>query len=81
MSGVIDTLSWEGFREGLDDIRYASTLILAAKTAEKSSNPAKRKKATEAIAFLDKLDAKNCDLSWMRLKIIRLIIELSDVEK
>ena len=81
VSGVIDTLSWEGFREGLDDIRYASTLILAAKTAEKSSNPAKRKKATEAIAFLDKLDAKNCDLSWMRLKIIRLIIELSDVEK
>ncbi len=26
--GIIDTIQWEGFREGVDDIRYLTTLIL-----------------------------------------------------
>ena len=25
--GVVDTIAWEGFREGVDDVRYLSTLI------------------------------------------------------
>jgi hypothetical protein len=27
MNGVIDTIEWEGFREGVDDVRYLSTLL------------------------------------------------------
>ena len=26
-NGVLDTLEWEGFREGVDDIRYLTTLL------------------------------------------------------
>jgi hypothetical protein len=25
--GVVDTIAWEGFREGVDDVRYLSTLL------------------------------------------------------
>lgn len=32
-NGVIDTVEWEGYREGVDDIRYL-TLLLERKTAE-----------------------------------------------
>jgi hypothetical protein len=27
IDGVIDTIAWEGFREGVDDVRYISTLV------------------------------------------------------
>jgi hypothetical protein len=27
VDGVIDTIQWEGFREGVDDVRYLSTLL------------------------------------------------------
>src|SRR5450756_2215923 len=27
MNGVIDTIEWEGFREGVNDVRYLSTLL------------------------------------------------------
>jgi len=32
--GVIDTLGWEGFREGVDDARYLTTLMDALDKAE-----------------------------------------------
>ena len=36
--GVIDTLQWEGFREGVDDIRYATLLHGLAVKAAASTN-------------------------------------------
>jgi hypothetical protein len=33
-NGVIDTIEWEGFREGVDDTRYAATLIKKGKNPE-----------------------------------------------
>jgi hypothetical protein len=35
-SGIVDTVPWEGFREGVDDMRYLSTLLEMGKIPEKA---------------------------------------------
>ena len=75
--GVIDTLQWEGFREGIDDVRYATRLRLAAAAAAAGAP------ATEALAWLDAVDAQRADLDALRLEMINWILRLSpagDVE-
>ncbi|MBV5327028.1 MAG: hypothetical protein JZU65_05230 [Chlorobium sp.] len=37
-TGVIDTVQWEGFREGIDDIRYLSTILAAPGVSTSSIN-------------------------------------------
>ena len=34
VNGVIDTIQWEGWREGVDDVRYLTTLIETIETAK-----------------------------------------------
>ena len=68
--GVIDTLAWEGFREAVDDIRYASTLALAIK-----NNPA-HPQAKAAQAFLDAMTGEERDLDALRRDIIGWILKL-----
>jgi hypothetical protein len=69
--GVIDTLQWEGFREGIDDVRYATRLRLAAAAAAAGAP------ATEALAWLDAVDAQRADLDALRLEMINWILRLS----
>jgi len=42
VDGVIDTIAWEGYREGIDDLRYLATLRKAIGKAEKSAAAQKR---------------------------------------
>jgi hypothetical protein len=48
--GVIDTVQWEGFREGIDDVRYVCALEEAIARAK--LDPAKREEAVRAEAWL-----------------------------
>lgn len=76
IDGVIDTLAWEGFREGVDDVRYITTLehILAASTSEGSQA---KTTLQEAGAFLTELRGyKGEDLSGMRSRIVSYILRL-----
>jgi len=57
VDGVIDTLAWEGYREGVDDVRYVTTLQEAIAKAAKSGRAGVRQKATSAQEFLDRLKA------------------------
>ncbi len=68
--GIIDTLAWEGFREAVDDIRYASTLALAIR-----DNP-NHPQAAAAKAFLDGITGKEPDLDALRRDIISWILKL-----
>ena len=68
--GVIDTLAWEGYREAVDDIRYASTLALAIR--ENPNHP----QAAEAKAFLETMDPSQADLDALRAQIIAWILKL-----
>ena len=70
--GVISTLALAGFREGVDDIRYATKL---KQLIEQCGKGPKAKLAAAAQAYLDKLDA-NDDLYLIRLEMIDYILKL-----
>ena len=75
--GVLDTLEWEGIREGADDIRYA-TLIqqLARPLLNSQTNVPGDFAARQALKFLADLDTDDHDLSTVRLEMIRHILNL-----
>lgn len=76
VDGVIDTVAWEGFREGVDDVRYASTLKLLAEKMQKSTNVKVKQAAENALSFLNGINTKDDDMELVRLQIINKIIEL-----
>jgi len=71
--GVIDTIQWEGYREGIDDLRYLATLRKAIEKAEKAGG---EEKAKAARAFIGTMDIKKGDLSVLRNEMIGWILEL-----
>jgi len=69
--GVIDTVQWEGFREGVDDVRYLSTLLKAIEKARRSYSP----DAAEAERWLEQLDPTR-DLDDLRNGMVEWILKL-----
>ncbi|MDP7349222.1 MAG: DUF4091 domain-containing protein, partial [Phycisphaeraceae bacterium] len=69
VDGVIDTLAIEGYREGIDDIRYVTTLALKVRGAKDGSAKA------AARRFLDQLSADG-NLDQKREAIIEHILQL-----
>lgn len=74
--GVIDTLAWEGFREGVDDIRYATLLCDLARRAERHGDFDVRRRGGAALAYVASLDPSACDLNAFRAEAQRWIVEL-----
>lgn len=64
MNGVVDTLEWEGFREGVTDVRYLTTLLNAIETAKGQGID-----TSEAESYLSGLKAAN--LSALNLDVVR----------
>jgi len=80
VNGVIDTIEWEGYREGVDDVRYLTTLQAAINQAEKSGSPQRMKVADKAKAYLAQLkkaDLFTIDLDQTRRQIVDYILKLS----
>lgn len=80
-NGMIDTLAWEGFREGIDDVRYATFLKQEAQKAIESGNAEARREAKKALMWLELLDAKTADLSAARQEIIEYILKIQKLAK
>ena len=74
-SGCIDTLQWEGFREGLDDIRYATKLKQLALPLVKGTAD-QRYAAKKALQLLADADGDDMDLTTLRYEMIRHIQRL-----
>ena len=78
LDGVIDTLAWEGFREGVDDVRYLSTLMNRLNALRPCALATTAFKAAEQhisslkVRTLDKLDDE-------RLAIINLLLSLQNL--
>jgi len=72
-NGVIDTIQWEGFREGVDDVRYLSTLLKAIEKARQSYSPL----AAEAERWLEQLDPAG-DLDRLRDEMMEWILKLQN---
>ncbi|GAI79943.1 unnamed protein product, partial [marine sediment metagenome] len=76
VSGIIDTMQWEGYREGIDDVRYLTTLVNLIEKADKS-----KANVREAESYLSKLkdndiNAVQTDLYKTRSEIINYILKL-----
>jgi hypothetical protein len=78
---VIDTLAWEGVREGLDDIRYATALRDRAREALKHPDGGRRLLGRRALGFLAYWDEQRDDLDAFRSETIRYILELDEAPK
>ena len=72
--GVVDTLQWEGYREGVDDLRYLSTLLQEIGRAK--NDPARAEQARKIEKWVATIDP-NGDLDKLRGQIVIRIVGLS----
>lgn len=81
VDGVIDTIAWEGYREGVDDVRYVTTLERAVAKARESEDRTLVQKADAAEKFLQYLKSGNLievrNLDVVREEIVEQILKLS----
>ena len=80
--GMVDTPPWEGHREGIDDVRYATKLRQEIVKARKGG-AGQRALAEEAAAFLDNLDphSPEFDSRKVRWQIIDKTLDLIEMQK
>ncbi len=72
---ILDTLAWEGVREGLDDIRYATKLKLLAYEAEKSPDADVLHLGRRALAFITYWDVRE-NADTFRMECVNYIMQL-----
>jgi hypothetical protein len=75
----VDTLHWEGFREGIGDIRYATKLRQLADEAIAAGGAKARYTGKKALQYLALVDEHSADLNTVRFELIRHILDLLDV--
>ncbi|MGZ9584235.1 hypothetical protein [Paenibacillus marinisediminis] len=73
---IIDTIAWEGFREGIDDIRYATKLKQVAQDALASGDAARIAAATKALTWLDETDERSTNSDLIRYEMIQHIMKM-----
>lgn len=71
-SGIISTIQWEGFREGVDDVRYLSTLLDITDKMKLEGN-----NTDEISAWINSIDP-SMDLDNIRGEIIDKILLLTE---
>ncbi len=77
---LIDTIAWEGYREGIDDIRYATKLKQLAADAVASGQQARVTAANNALIWLEEVDERSINQDLLRLEMIRHIQLMLDLE-
>ncbi|MCA9133204.1 MAG: hypothetical protein KDA45_08615, partial [Planctomycetales bacterium] len=75
-NGMIDTIAWEGYREGIDDVRYATKLKQEAARAIASGQMPAIYAAKKALVWLELLDDKSADLNAVRQEMIEHILKI-----
>ena len=74
--GLVDTLEWEGFRTGVDDIRYATKLKQLALEAIASGNLDRVYAGRQVLQWLAAMDGSTVDLNAVRIEMIDKILAL-----
>jgi hypothetical protein len=77
MDGVIDTVQWEGYREGIDDLRYLATLRNAIVKAHEAGGDSARL-ADERTAVHRRRWTSTGDLYELRNTMIDWILRLRE---
>jgi len=76
--GVIDTIAWEGLREGIDDVRYLTTLEKLMKQVSTESSEdlqAWHHEAENLLREIKRSNPKQLDLDKVRSDIIDIILK------
>lgn len=73
-NGVIPTIQWEGMREGIDDVRYLTTLLNELKNHHLNERD-------KTVKWLKEIDLAQEQPGNLRRKIIGKIIDLRKVNK
>lgn len=76
---VIDTIAYEGFREGVDDIRYATKLKQLAQEAIASGVSARVAAANKALSWLEAVDERSANAYLVRNEMIAHIMKMLDL--
>lgn len=79
-TGLVDTLAWEGFREAVDDMRYATLLRERAIAATQSDDPDVFYAGRKVLLWFALLDTATCELHGVRLEMIRMLLELDKLQ-
>ena len=74
--GVVNTLQFEGFREGVDDVRYATVLVALAREASAKGDRKVWQLGRRALHYLATFDKVSGSLTACRAEMIRFIMEL-----
>jgi hypothetical protein len=75
VDGVIDTIQWEGFREGVDDVRYLTTLLQAIERGKAADGKAPlAQEAGEWVATMD----PSGNLQALRATMVEYILKLNN---
>jgi len=78
VDGVVLTLALQGFREGADDVKYATELRQRATAVLEAGPGGLRAEAQAALEWLEALQPKTADLDATREEMVRRIVELGD---
>jgi hypothetical protein len=76
MNGVVGTLALEGFREGVDDVRYATVLRQEIEKVQRNGTPEAQAEAAKALEWLEGLDPQQADLDAVRQSMVQHILAL-----
>jgi hypothetical protein len=76
VNGVVPTLALEGLREGLDDVKYATTLRQVAAEALADGSAERKADAEAALAWLEAVDPHSADLNEVRDGMVERILAL-----
>ncbi len=79
VDGVVGTLAMEGFREAVDDVKYATAFrSTLAEAQERGSAPPK---VQEVATWLEEVDLKKADLDEVRQKMISAILDIMGTDE
>jgi hypothetical protein len=78
--GLVDTLEWDGFRSGIDDIRYATKLRQLANAAIESGDLDRVEAGRKVRQWFAMMDGNAVDLNQTRMEMIEKIEDLMRLE-
>ena len=81
INGAIDTIAWEGYREGIKDIKYATTLRLEMEKFRKGPDLQKAELVKRIDKWFEFLTLENRNLDTIRLEIINFILLLKNTSQ
>ena len=75
-TGLVDTLAWNGYREGVDDIRYGTLIKLLTAEAERADNVPAFLEGKKALQYLALLPRTGWDPNAVRAELIERILRV-----